>query len=96
MSLKNHFARNAMREHTKIYLDFHGYSTADTILCEACGGVAVDIHHISAKGMGGNHQKNHIGNLIGLCRQCHDKAHVGILTKDELFEIIEPNLLDIG
>jgi len=64
-----------MRNHTKVYLKAHGYSVADTMLCESCGAVAVDIHHVETKGMGGDKSKDAIGNLIALCRDCHAQAH---------------------
>lgn len=46
----------------------------DFIPCEVCGKRAVDIHHIDARGMGGDPQggKDVIGNLMGLCRRCHN------------------------
>ena len=77
-----------MKKHTKIYLEHHGYSPVDTILCEVCGSVAVDIHHIEPKGIGGNPSKDTIENLIALCRCCHEKAHAGKITKDELKQIL--------
>ena len=77
-----------MQKYVRMYLDFHGYTIADNILCEMCSGPAVDIHHIAAKGMGGNPKADCIENLIGLCRSCHDKAHAGAITKDELYETI--------
>lgn len=80
-----------VKRHTKIYMEYHGYSKADTILCENCGGVAVDIHHIEAKGMGGNPSKDVIGNLIALCRSCHEKAHKGEISKEVLFETVNTN-----
>jgi len=78
-----------MKRHVKIYLDFHGYTIADIIICEMpeCGAVAVDIHHIDPRGMGGNPDKDVIENLVGLCRDCHDKAEAGIITKDELKQL---------
>jgi 5-methylcytosine-specific restriction endonuclease McrA len=81
-----------MKKHTKIYLDFFGYSTADVILCEACGEVAVDVHHIEDRGAGGDPQgkRDVIENLIGLCRRCHDRAHriaEPPIERDELKEI---------
>ena len=82
-----------MPKHKDIYFKFHGYQIQEDVICEYCGSMAVDIHHISAKGMGGNPSKDHIGNLIGLCRPCHDKAHTGEITKEVLFEIIEANTI---
>lgn len=48
-----------------------GYDTSDFIPCEVCGGRAVDIHHIEARGMGGSKEKDVIENLMALCRACH-------------------------
>ena len=64
-----------MKKHIKIYLDHHGYGLEDIIPCEKCRAVAVDIHHIELKGMGGDPSKDRIDNLIALCRLCHDKEH---------------------
>ena len=60
-----------MQKHTKVYLDFFGYDQSDTIYCEMCNAVAVDIHHLEKR----NKTKNDfIENLIGVCRDCHIKA----------------------
>jgi len=61
-----------VKNHTKIYFDSYGFDTSDTILCEVCGNVAKDIHHIQRKGMGGSKTKDFIENLMALCRECHD------------------------
>ena len=65
-----------MKKHTKIYLDFFGYGEQDFIPCENCGQRAVDVHHIDPRGMGGDPtgSKDRIDNLVGLCRNCHNKA----------------------
>lgn len=60
-----------MKPHTKIYLDSNGFDTTDFIPCEVCGGKAVDIHHIIARGMGGSKNSNTPENLMALCRACH-------------------------
>jgi 5-methylcytosine-specific restriction endonuclease McrA len=60
-----------MKKHTKIYLQGMGYDQTDFIPCEVCNGRAVDIHHIEARGMGGNKKADHIENLMALCRDCH-------------------------
>lgn len=62
-----------MKHHTKIYFDFFGYTPGEFIPCEICGNTAVDIHHINARGMGGNPSgdKDNIQNLQALCRKCH-------------------------
>lgn len=64
-----------MKRHTRIYFDFFGFSIADTIGCEVCGQRATDIHHIKARGMGGDPKgaKDVIENLMALCRSCHEK-----------------------
>lgn len=62
-----------MTKHLKIYIKFFGYSVGDFIPCEVCGGKAVDIHHIKARGMGGSKYRDVIENLMALCRKCHDK-----------------------
>jgi hypothetical protein len=60
-----------MQKHTRVYLDFFGYDQSDTIYCEMCNAVAVDIHHLEKR----NKTKNDfIENLIGVCRDCHIKA----------------------
>jgi 5-methylcytosine-specific restriction endonuclease McrA len=82
-------------KHVKIYLKFHGYRLQSDVMCEVCGGPAVEIHHVTPKGMGGNPKADCIENLIGLCRRHHDIAHGKIkgetLTQEELYEIIEVN-----
>lgn len=64
-----------MKKHTAIYLKYFGFTVADFIPCEICGGRAVDIHHIEARGMGGDPQgkKDVIENLQALCRKCHNE-----------------------
>jgi len=55
--------------------------------CEICGKKAIDTHHIrfqedaDEKGFFDDvaYHKNHIGNLVGLCKKCHDDVHNGNL-----------------
>jgi len=55
---------------TFFYLD-----ESDFIGCEMnCGCEAVDIHHISRRGIGGSKCKDYIENLAALCRECHNMA----------------------
>ena len=63
-----------MKKHTKVYLEHFGYEEGDFIPCTTCGAQAVDIHHISPRGMGGSKLKDFIENLAALCRTCHNKA----------------------
>ena len=50
------------------------YALDDFIPCTTCGTKAVDIHHIERRGIGGSKNKDYIENLMGLCRDCHDKC----------------------
>lgn len=62
-----------MKAHTKLYMDAFGFTIADFIPCEICGNRAVDIHHIENRGSGGDPQgtKDHINNLMAMCRKHH-------------------------
>ena len=73
-------------------MDFHGYDKSDWIGCEACGTTAVDCHHISPRGIGGDPlgHKNQIENLIALCRSCHIKAET---NKDFNQQLKEQNIV---
>jgi hypothetical protein len=75
-----------MQKHTQIYLQGMGYKTTDFIPCEVCEAQAVDVHHIEARGMGGNKEADVIENLMGLCRKCHieygDKKQYKDFLKD--------------
>jgi hypothetical protein len=59
-----------MQKHTKVYLDYFGYGEQDFIPCENCGNRAVDVHHLDGRGPG----MDVIENLMGLCRDDHDRA----------------------
>lgn len=76
-----------MKIHTKNYMTHFGYTIADFIPCEVCGMLAVDIHHIESKGMGGSKTKDNIENLIALCRDHHVMAHKHLFTKQYLKSI---------
>jgi hypothetical protein len=76
-----------IKKHVKIYLDYHGYGEQDVIVCEYCDEeVAVDVHHIDPRGMGGNPSKDTFENLIGLGRGCHNLAEAGKISKQQLLE----------
>jgi len=78
-----------MKKHTKIYLDYFGYSKEDFIHCEICEARAVDIHHIDARGMGGDPKgdKDVIENLMAVCRNCHNEYGDKIQHKELLKKI---------
>ena len=83
-----------MKKYKEIYCRFFDYTIADVIPCEVCKhdflknqiGVineAVDIHHLSPRGMGGaagntirdtQHYKDYPENLMALCRRHHMEA----------------------
>lgn len=68
-----------------------GYDLGDTILCEVCGTVATDIHHIIPRSKFGKKTKDlqdQHTNLIALCRNCHNKSHDNVLTKELLQQIV--------
>jgi len=62
-----------MKNHTKVYMQHFNYVGDEFIPCECCYAKAVDIHHINARGMGGCNNKDHIENLMAVCRACHIK-----------------------
>lgn len=64
-----------MKPHTKIYMEFFGFKIPEDCSCEICGSPAVDIHHIMARGMGGDPKgkKDVIDNLMAVCRKCHEQ-----------------------
>jgi len=68
-----------MLNHTKVYMKYFDYVVAEEIPCEACGNLAVDIHHINGRGK----DKDVIKNLMALCRKHHIQAHT-ILPKSEM------------
>ena len=68
-----------MQKYIKIYLDHFDYKTESEVICEACGNLAVDIHHIDGRGK----DKDVIKNLMALCRKHHIQAHT-ILPKSEM------------
>ena len=65
------------------------YHPTDWIACELCGNTAVDIHHIEARGMGGNPKgdKDVIENLMAVCRSCHEK-YEGNKADKEMLKVV--------
>lgn len=60
-----------MKKHTKIYMDHFNLIHHNEFIDELVGCVAVDIHHINSRGMGGSLGKNDINNLMALSRKLH-------------------------
>ena len=84
-----------MVKHKKIFLEFYGASEYDTFLCimPECRAIAVDIHHVDQKKMGGHKGKDRIENLAQVCRCCHDKADAYEISKEYLFELISEQMI---
>ena len=68
-------------------MNYHNYDISDWIACEHCGTTAVDIHHLSGRGIGGSKNKDFIENLIALCRRCHIKAETDKKFNNQLKEL---------
>lgn len=72
-----------MQPHVKIYMDFFGYGEQDFIPCEMDCGRCVDVHHLDGRGPG----MDVIENLMGLCRDEHNKAGADPEYNKQLKEI---------
>ena len=51
---------------------------------DGCSG-GLDVHHIDTRGSGGGDVK---GNLILLCRRHHNRAHQGLISKQQLRDAV--------
>lgn len=80
-----------MQKHTKIYMNHFGYSLADWLPCENCGGTATSVHHLQFRSqLGGNDPVN----LMALCFDCHHKAHNSNREFNEKLKEIHRNKFD--
>lgn len=61
-----------MKKHIKNYMKHHNIGEQDIVLCEECGAVACDVHHVVKLSQGGSDE---VENLKSLCRSCHEKYH---------------------
>lgn len=68
------YRKSGKSDYKQVYFDYFGYDYGEFIPCEVCGAEAVDIHHIEARGMGGDptKSKDTIDNLMAVCRNCHE------------------------
>jgi len=74
-----------MKRHVKVFLESRGVTGHEPLKCEWCFRERMaDVHHIVPKGMGGNKNLDMPGNLAGLCRGCHEKAHAGKIGRAKL------------
>ncbi len=70
-------------------------SSDDALLCWYCNqSVAVDIHHIESKKMGGvsKNRLNRIDNLFAVCRKCHSLAHKNKSVNEEFKNILQERI----
>ena len=77
-----------MQRHVSNYLTARDLTPYEPILCEICGAISVDIHHIVPRSKFGSKTKelqDDFSNLIALCRKCHEKAHNEQISKAELY-----------
>ena len=84
-----------MQNHVKKYYEYLKLQSCDTPKCERCGAMANDIHHIIPRSKFGSKikdEQNYIYNLIALCRNCHNMAHLELISKKQLQEIHEKHL----
>ena len=76
-----------LKNYKKVFSDHWGFHESDPPMCWGCyRSVAVDIHHLIPKGMGGvsKNRLNRIDNLFPVCRSCHQKAHANKEFNEEL------------
>ena len=79
--------------HVKVYCDSRNIAPSDRfhLPCEFpdCQRTITDIHHIYARGMGGdpNHKKDKIEWLMGCCHPDHMICEAEKLTKEQQLEI---------
>ena len=84
-----------MKDYKKLFSRYWSVSSDDTLLCWNCNqAVAVDIHHIEPKGMGGvqNNRLNRIDNLFAVCRKCHNLAHKDKLINEKFKKILQEKI----
>lgn len=79
-----------MTNHAKVFLDSRNLTPGDVWLCEWCSKPSlvdnIEAHHIRRRGMGGNKKLDYPQNLIGLCRECHQRADANLIGEEELTE----------
>lgn len=84
-----------MKDYKKLFSRYWGISADDVPLCWGCNqAVAVDIHHLEPKGMGGvkNNRLNRIDNLFQVCRKCHNLAHRFKSVNEEFKKILKEKI----
>ncbi len=91
-----------MTKHYRNYINFYGLDEGESICSELSGEVAVDLHHIYPKDMGGRKTFTHEGveydidaveNLIAVTRTQHNMCDAGDWSKDKLWDIHQRNMV---
>lgn len=78
-----------MKPYQKNFLTYHNLIIGEFIPCAICKSRSVEIHHISGKPMGNKSNRyDTIENLIPLCRDCHDKCHNELISKQQCKEAL--------
>ena len=77
-----------MKKHIKVYFKGMNIHHSDWVACEwqgsGCQNTAVDVNHVSPRGMGGSKTKDYIENLVAMCRHCHLEFEAKRIDKEEL------------
>lgn len=90
--------RRGRRPDSCIVIDPKAIEAARKDWCERCGRyrtsqVAMEVHHVSARGMAGGKRRDVSSNLICLCvgweTSCHRLVHLGRITVEELQAIVD-------
>ena len=90
------FFLDSAPNHTKIYYKAFGYTDPSECLSEISDSIAVDIHHIDARGIGGSSDADCIENLMALTRDEHNEYGDIRELKALLYSIHRKRLLIAG
>lgn len=85
-----------MTPHVRTYMKYFGYKIQSDIMCEYCGSPANDVHHLQPRSIAPKHKVNLITNLMGLCREHHERAHREVEFNNALKEVHRRKLLANG
>ena len=85
-----------MSKHLRIYDKFFDIDVHNPRRCELTGGrrPKVEVHHIDARGMGGNKKKDNIENCMALISTAHNYFGDKVQYKDWLRENHELYMMD--
>lgn len=81
-----------MQKHVRNFRKHYQLGEQDIMLCQICGAVAVDVHHIRGR-VGKN--ADDVSNLIALDRICHMRSHKQLepyISEEQLLQAINAYL----